>query len=563
MKRDVFIREATEKYSTKYDFSLLPDEMKAKEKVPIICPIHGKFYKDFQHFVKRGSECPLCSKRKRYTVEEFRNACAELPHTSEYTFEKTEYKRNDEKVIVTCHHLNENGKEHGDFYITPSHLKAGEGCPKCRYIKSANGRRRSFDEIVKISSEVHNGKYDYSLIKEYKNDRIKYPIICPEHGVFYQTFNNHIKGKQGCPVCGRERCDSSRILTAEEFIERAIAVHGNKYDYSNTEYISSRDYITITCPTHGEFKQVARNHLFGQGCPKCFFEKSSIERELFDFVKELLPNKEIIENDRKILDGKEIDVFVPALKIGFEMNGLIWHSEKFEDEKDYHLNKTKLAYSKGIRLIQIFEDEWNNKKSICKNRIKNILGLSDKKIYARQCEIREIDSKTAKLFVSENHLQGWTPSKIKLGAFYNNELVSVMTFGKPRINVSLKKGDGSFELIRFCTKGGISVVGIAGKFLNFFIKEYSPQEITSFADRRWSNGNLYEKIGFVKVSETQPSYCYIIDKKRINRFSLRKDILISKYNCPKELTEKQFCENNGWYRIYDCGTLKYVWKKEK
>ena len=106
------------------------------------------------------------------------------------------------------------------------------------------------------------------MITEYKNDRIKYPIICPEHGIFYQVMNNHIKGKQGCPECGKMKCAVEHKYTTEEYVGKCKEIHQDKYDYSLVNYISSSDKVTIICPEHGPFEQIARNHLFGQGCPK-------------------------------------------------------------------------------------------------------------------------------------------------------------------------------------------------------------------------------------------------------------------------------------------------------
>ena len=126
-------------------------------------------------------------------------------------------------MTVTC-------KIHGDFEITPGHLLSGEGCPKCRYIKSANNKRRCLEEVINIANEVHDYKYDYSLIKEYKNDRIKYPIICSEHGKFMQTFNNHIKGLRLCDRLGIIKIKhiysiNYRIFNVYSCIYRTLSIH--------------------------------------------------------------------------------------------------------------------------------------------------------------------------------------------------------------------------------------------------------------------------------------------------------------------------------------------------
>lgn len=561
MLKEEIINKGTTIFNGKYDYSLLGDVKTKKEKFPIICPEHGIFYKNYEHHIRRQQGCPECSGKKRYTTDEFVSKCQKLEHTGEMTFENTHYVNTSTKIKVFCHHKDDYGNEHGEFEITPLHLLAGEGCPKCRYIKSAASKRRSISEVIDAANEVHNGKYDYSLITEYKNDRIKYPIICPEHGVFYQTMNNHIKARQGCPVCGRNRCDEARKDTFEDFVRKARLTHGDKYEYLDNNYVNTDTKIGITCPVHGVFYMEPGNHIFGQGCPKCFKDKSGVEKELFEYIQSLLPGIEVEENNRTILNGKEIDVYIPSLKLGFEMNGLIWHSDKFDTDKDYHLNKTELASEKGVTLVHIFEDEWLLKNEICKSRIKSLLGIIDSRIFARKCEVKMVSFLDASKFINENHLQGFAPSSVNIGLFYCNELIDIMTFGKKRVNVGAKQEEGVYELIRMCSKLNTVVVGGASKMLRYFIKNFNPRTIITYADRRWSTGGVYEKIGFKFTHTSKPSYSYVVNKKRANRYTLRKDVLVSKYGCPLEMTEKEFCNSKGWYRIYDCGCLCYKWEQ--
>lgn len=560
MDKNTLIIKSKEIFGDKYNFSLVKENFTTKEKLFIICPVHGVFEKSYEKHIKSKQGCPKCSGKFRYNTESFINECLTKNDIKNISFNNVEYVNNKTKVKLYCHYKDDNGNEHGEFEITPGHFLNGERCPKCRYIKSALKKRRNINDVIELANKTHKNKYDYSLITSYKNDREKLPIICKEHGVFYQTMNNHIKSKQGCPICGKLKSSFDKILTSEEFIIRSNERHNNKYDYSKVEYIKSGDKVKIICPTHGEFEQIARNHLFGQGCPKCFQEKSNFEKEVFEYIKTILPNENIIENDRTILNGKELDIYIPNLKISFEINGLIWHSEKFNDEKKYHLRKTQLCEKQGIRLIHIFEDEWVDKNDICKSRILNILNKIENKIYARKCVIKEVLYKDSVEFINENHIQGNVMSTYRYGLYYNNELVSLMTFSKPRINVKGNKDDNSYELLRFCNKKNINVIGGASKLFAHFKKIHNPKKIISYADRRWSKGELYEILNFVKYNESQPSYSYVINKKRVNRFSLRKDILVSKYGCDPKMTEKEFCNSKGWYRIYDCGCLCYKWE---
>lgn len=561
MDKNEFIQKAKEVHGDKYDYSLLPEgQIKTKQKVQIICPEHGVFWKDFQHHIYRNAGCPECVGKKRYSTVEFIEKCKKLPHTENFTYESTVYINTHTKVKITCHCKDKEGKEHGEFEITPLHLLGGEGCPICRYIKSSAGKRRDVEEVVNKAKEVHGDKYDYSLITDYKNDRTKYPIICSKHGTFYQAFNNHIKGRQGCPICGRISYANKRRSTAEEFIEKAKLLHGDKYDYSKVEYITNATKVCITCPKHGDFFMEPGNHLMGQGCPKCGAYRSKGENELFEFIKTTLPEENVIQGERGIIGNDELDIYVPSLKIAFEYNGLYWHSEIAKDSR-YHLRKTKKCEENNIRLFHVFEDDWLYRKDIVKSMIKNLLGKTAKKIYARKCEVKSVNFNDSKKFLSENHVQGYCPSKIRYGLYYNNELISLMTFGVSRHFIG--NGKHQWELLRFCNKTNTSVVGGASKLLKYFIQENNPNEIVSYADRSRSNGNLYEILKFVKYNESVPNYYYIINGKRVYRFNMRKSVLIKKYECPKEMTEREFCYQQKWYRIYDCGSLCYIWKKIK
>ena len=135
-----------------------------------------------------------------------------------------------------------------------------------------------------------------------------------------------------------------------------------------------------------------------------------------------------------------------------------------------------------------------------------------------------------------------------------------MTFGKSRHFIG--NGKTEWELLRFCNKINTNIVGGASKLLKFFIKKYNPNNIVTYADRRWSCGNLYDKIGFVQYNISRPNYYYVIGQKRYYRFNFRKSILVKKYGCPNNLSEHEFCLSKKWYRIYDCGCLCYIWKKE-
>ena len=282
---------------------------------------------------------------------------------------------------------------------------------------------------------------------------------------------------------------------------------------------------------------------------------SKIETEIKEFIKSLGFEA---NTDRKILNGKEIDILIPPLKIAFEIDGLRWHNEITKDN-NYHLRKTEQCKDCGISLYHIFEDEWEFKRDIVESRIRNILNCTQNKIFARKCQIKTVDKPIAMRFLDENHLQGKCGSIINYGLYYNNELVSLMTFGKLRKNMGRNDTGNTYELIRFCNKLNTNVVGGASKLFKHFIKEFNPSSIISYADRRWSNGNLYTKLNFSHVHNSRPNYFYIIGHKRKNRFGFRKDILVKEgYDANK--SEHQIMFDRGIYRIYDCGTMLFKYE---
>ena len=431
----------------------------------------------------------------------------------------------------------------------------------------------STETFIEKAKKVHHGKYDYSKV-QYVNSSTKVCVICPLHGEFWVAPYAHLNGV-GCPECaGVKKRDT------ESFIKKAKEVHGDRYDYSKTVYVNKRTKVVITCPIHGDFEQLANNHLRGQGCPLCgkkytskhwkndnslfipYCASNPID-EIYSYISSLIGADKVVKNDYSAINPFEIDIYIPSLKIGFEYNGLYWHSDEYRPSKNYHLEKTEMCEKKGIRLIQIFEDEYLYKKDIVLNKISHLIGNTvQERIYARKCTIGEITYKESSAFLDKFHIQGGAKATVYLGCFDNNNLVGVMTFKKESNN------DNKWELNRFATDYNIICCGVGGKMFSYFVKKYNPSEIKSFADRRWSTNtldNLYTKIGFKFDKYTLPDYRYIKgnDKIRYHKFGFRKNILYKKYGADKNLTEQEICSNLGFNKVWDCGLIKYIWRNEQ
>ena len=302
-------------------------------------------------------------------------------------------------------------------------------------------------------------------------------------------------------------------------------------------------------------------------------EKHKIQSYIFDNIKD----------DTKVLNArnlisKELDIFIPSINLAIEYNGLMFHSQGISEhsmfntpdfDKMYHLKKTLECKAKGIALFHIFEGE---DLDLWLSMINNKLGLNER-IFARKCEIREISNKECIEFLNSNHIQGYIPSKINIGLYYNFEyiddfskekiskstLVSLMTFSKPRFN-----NQYDYELIRFCSLKGFNVIGGASKLWKYFLKKYNPKSVISYANRRFSNGEVYQKLGFSLKGESGVNYFYFKDSLKLesrNKYQKHKLKNILEYYNPNE-SEHINMFKNGYRRIFDCGNLVFEYKNE-
>jgi hypothetical protein len=290
-------------------------------------------------------------------------------------------------------------------------------------------------------------------------------------------------------------------------------------------------------------------------CPVCFpITRSTGENELYEFIESIVGKEKLIRNSRSIIPPKEIDIFVPGMNLGFEYNGLYFHSEiSGGKDRSYHVSKYISAESIGARLIQIFDHEWLYKRSIVESRIKQLFNISIK-IPARKCKIVNIDTEDKIDFLERNHIQGDCVSSHNYGLTFDGELVAVMTFGKSRYS------SADYELLRFCSRLGHSVVGGASKLLSYFESIVGKKKLVSYCDLRYSKGEMYYKLGFTLQRRSSPNYWYMHPKKhkllsriKYQKHKLHKILEIFDTN----LSEWENMKNNGYDRVWDCGNLVF------
>ena len=605
-----FVEVASKVHNNKYKY-VESEFTKASDMVGIICPIHGKFYQRGVNHTCLQQGCPKCSNQQSLSEEEIALFLNEIIPNAEiqqrnrkiinpyeldivipsynlaieynglvwhsdkftkkdmekkkivstedfvnkargifgeyYDYSKTDISKKDEKrrVTITC-------PIHGDFLQNMySHLK-GCGCPKCGKEKSAKTQTFTNEEFINKCNIIHNNKYIYTVTR-YKGATEKVDIICHKHGVFSQMAYSHLQG-HGCPKCASEQNAENLLLTKEEFIEKANKVHKGTENYHLVEYKGAKVPVQIICKYGHTYWQMPNKHLQGHSCPYCSHNVSKQENEITEFLNKEL-NIETDNNNRKILgNGKEIDITIPSKNTAIEFNGLIWHSEQYGGNKEYyHLDKTVACNSKGIRLIHIFEDEWLYKKDIVKSKLKEILNCSPIQIKANNCEIKKISKRDCTDFLNNNSIQGKVKSSFQYGLYNKNELVSV---------IALKKcGNKEFEILAYCNKMDSYIIGGEKKMLNYLIEVINPNRITICFDRRWDNGENFEKIGFKYRYSSSPKYYYVVGKHRKDWSEFTKNKLIEQ-GFDKDKTVEEIMEERGIYKIYDCGMLIFDWKRQ-
>ncbi len=485
---------------------------------------------------------------KKLTTEEYANKYfAKFPEmTGKISFDNTVYTRNNTVFTVKC-------EEHGEVSILPMNLMKGQGLSCCNVVAGRNSITKDVF-VERFMAKFPESIYTFEKFV-YKTSVTKAIVTCPVHGDFSIKPNKLMSGIS-CKQCALD----SKAGTTADFLSKYIDRHGSNYSFDKFEYTRSNRKSIVICDKHGEFEISPNNLLKGEGCSKCNTNRTSKpEAELYNFI---LANTEsrIIRSDREVLDGKELDIYLPDLGIAFEFNGVLWHSTQYNDDKNYHVNKTKACEEKGIKLIHVRSDIWEEKQDIIKSRILGMLGKTTK-IYGRKTSIVEVGTKEARKFLDETHMQGaGVVGSVRYGLVHEGELVSVMTFGKSRATIGKTSGD-QWELLRLSSKLNTTVLGAASKLIKAFIKDYKPTNIKSFALRDWSSkGSVYDKLGFTLSHESAPNYHYQKHGKIVgSRVMFQKHKLEAKLDVfDSKLTEVANCKANGFYQYFDSGNLVYT-----
>ena len=347
----------------------------------------------------------------------------------------------------------------------------------------------------------------------------------------------------------------------EQKIYNSITQAIKDFAYSNNQLPFTED-IAIAC----ELTSTTVNKYKSKYELDKYFNKtfgSRPERDLYNYIKQYIPEDKIKLHDRNVISPQELDIYIPEKHIAIEFNGTYWHSTEKVEPK-YHQNKTIACAKKGIQLIHIFEYEWNDadKQTKLLELLKSKIVSPDTILYARNTELKQVSDSEAETFLNKYHLQGSAPATIKLGLYNDKELVSILTFGPPRFN-----NNYTYEIIRYCNKFGVGIVGGIEKLYKYFIDTYKPKSVITYSDISKFTGNVYSKIEFKPIqpgSLTEPGYVWINEENNLvmQRYETQKQKLLKLGIGTKEQTEKEIMVNNGFLQVYNCGNIKMEWNRK-
>lgn len=598
-------------------------ELPTTEEVEFICPKHGTYKQRVSSHIKRStgekaSGCPKCKidsisnaqksrrKTKRVYPDWFINELL-LEEQKQKAINGTLSTK--DMAVFSC-------PIHGPYaQIVNNHIVNGKpksGCPEC-----SNTRLRTFPEwfLKELTLPSDIDKAVAGVLKAHD----KVTLSCPVHGDYQKEVKQIINSKGerlefGCPSCNRSK--GSAVGNSKEARQKAVETRKANPDYSEQQRANSlkksalcvpfpqwfiddlvydedkekaknrllraHDRVWFNCPKHGPYLQLVNSHILvsnlspKHGCPKCVVtnQHSSFEDEVSDYIQSLLP-LQVKKNTRELIQNPEtgrwweIDIYYPILKLAIECNGSYYHATvggNLEYSKDplYHQKKFLECEKKGIHLINLYDVDWYENSDKIKAYLK-MLVLKATRYHARDCEVRTVSPKLAKLFENKYHLQGYsTHSSIHLGLFYQGQLLSIMSFGSPRFGYK----NYAYELHRYCVKEGVTVLGGAQKLFKKFVETH-PGDILSYSDNDYFTGGIYPNLGFKFDGLTTPSYYwYKSHNESCTREQCQPKKLKEMYPDLYEQAEGQGSKEEfimtslGYMKVYRAGNKRWVYQND-
>lgn len=452
-------------------------------------------------------------------------------------------------------------KEHGltpeEYAIKHVHKGVKPTCPNCnqgtRFVSAFAGFKRYCGNCSTIA-EREAGRVGGKVKQTWNRGKTKETDARVASLAIKQSgAGNSFFGKQHTPET-IAKMSIAKTLSDGDLAER-IAKRNLEFELMTplAAYVSrQQQYLDFRCRLCGTIQpKTLQAFERGSRCYRCFpVSKSNWELEIFSFVQALCPDA--LSGDRTAISPKEIDVYVPSKKFGVECHGLYWHSEgspKDSFDKRSHLEKHDLASDRAIRLFQVFQDEWRDKRTICESLIRHRLGMSLKRIGARELKLAVVEPDLRKQFFERSHIAGDVPASRAWALFDGPTVLAALSLRKPR---QVRKYVNSVEIARFCTAPFVSVPGGLQRLVkaaSVHVQSLGVTQLLTYVDRRIGDGHGYERCGFERAGDTGIDYFYTDNLLRYDRF---------KFRAQGDLPEAEVARRAGVSRIYGCGSYVYV-----
>ena len=501
-----------------------------------------------------GNGCPACA--HRVTVRGSNDLASYAPwlldELDDDSFDPGAESRSSERTVhwkcSKCGH---------EWDARISNRVNGTGCPACSRIGKAtavgvNDFASLFPDAAREAVGV-----DMTKVRVRSNRRILWK--CSKCGYEWHATPDARSLGHGCPACsGRVAVPGKNDLAT---LRPDIAA---EWDYKKNIGIQPPSEMKIgaekkvwwICSKCGySWNTWVYKRTEGSQCPKCFAGSHKSSEEVAAFIESIVGSKNIIRNDTTVLDGKELDIYVPSCNFACEYNGIHWHTEGHGRDRNYHYNKYNMCKDKNIRLLQIWDDDWRSHKNVVKDHIRNILNDSNHiiKYDARKCVIRNLSVMESDMFLMDNHIQGTHKSSIRMGLVYNDKVVAVLS--------CIIRENGDIEITRYVTRIGCVVRGGFSKLLSHIPVSSENKRIITFSDNMVSDGGLYAANGFTVDRILPPDYMIVRNGcERFHKLLYRKD----RFRTDPELeyrdglTEAELDALNGLDRVWDAGKVRWV-----
>lgn len=406
-------------------------------------------------------------------------------------------------------------------------------------------------KILSMLKELHGDSYDFSRVHTDKRHDVV-EISCPTHGWITTNLGNLLRGQKGCKKCRGSNISLGKRLVETDFLTRISLRNSAGYAFKNTKYVNMTTDVEIECLVHGAFKALPLNLLREDRahlCNKCEAgtHMSAPERGLLEWCQSLGVSVE--SGNRSVIAPKEIDIWFPDHKFGVELHGLYWHRGVDRGCQ----TKYNMAKSVGVRLIQVYEDEWAFKADVVKDMIKAKLGLRST-LYARKTNLQSITPSVANEFYDKWHIAGGARGSEHSGLFHAGVLVAALTVAKSRYSAH------DLEIVRYAASCNL-VSGFAKLFADVCAR-HAGKSVISYADLRLTTGDQYIKAEFTDAGITVPDYYWVKRLTKLPRYRTQKHLLktnlLFKDFYALEKSESEICTEAGYHKVYGVGHRKLV-----